>query len=43
MRDFELANTQYVDLLSESAAVERDIEAEMEAHDMYKEVFGGEV
>ena len=39
MQDLELANIKYVDLLSETAAVVKDIEVEMEAHDTYKEKF----
>lgn len=39
MNDLELANTKYVDLLSATAAVEKDLETEIEAHDAYKQKF----
>ncbi|XP_029053806.2 uncharacterized protein LOC114881250 [Osmia bicornis bicornis] len=39
MQELELANTKYVDLLSETDADEKVIETEMEAHDTYKQKF----
>lgn len=39
MQELELVNTKYVDLLSETSAVERDIEAERKVHDAYKQKF----
>lgn len=39
MEELELTNTKYIDLLSKTDAVETVIEAEMEAHDAYKQKF----
>lgn len=39
MEELELTNTKYIDLLAKTDAVETVIEAEMEAHDAYKQKF----
>lgn len=39
MQELELINTKYIDLLLKSDVVEKDIEAEIEAHDVYKQKF----